>query len=87
MRYKIATLALVIMALALIVGTLTAPDPYAYDETVPHWVEQGETLWGIARKYSTPKQDVRKVVTLIEEMNNCTATIYPDQLLYIPVFK
>lgn len=83
------TLAIVlcIAAAVIILGAFTKDDPYEYNQTVAYWVEPGDTLWGIAREYSTPRQDVRKVVTLIENVNNCTATIHPGDMLIIPVFK
>lgn len=88
----IASAALIVLAcigsLTLIVGMFVASDrnTYAYDETLDYWVEQGDTLWKIAREYSTPRQDVRRVIQIIEEESDCTATIYPGQHLTIPVF-
>lgn len=60
---------------------------YAYSRTVTYYVEQGDTLWTIAQGYSDPKnQDVRRVIDIIEDINDCTADIYPGDALEIPVF-
>lgn len=88
----IVTLALIVVVCAGIVGFLVwafiAADKaaYEYTETTICWVEQGDTLWKIARDYSTEKQDVRRVIDIIEKMNDCGATIYPGQCLIVPVF-
>lgn len=86
-RHNLAlVIILTIGLLTAIIGTVTASDPYEYTETTAYWVEPGDTLWKIARKYSNPRQDVRQVIALIEELNDCTATIYPGDYLRIPVF-
>lgn len=59
---------------------------YEYTETTTYFVESGDTLWRIAREYSTDNQDVRRVIDIIEDINDCTATIYPGQSLTVPVF-
>lgn len=61
---------------------------YEYDDTVTYFVEQGDTLWTIARRYSdTNNHDVRRVISIIEEINDCNANIYPGDPLEIPVFN
>lgn len=88
----IATTVVLVAACALVLWFLcwafiTADKaPYEYTETTTYWVEPGDTLWRIAREYSTDRQDVRRVIDIIEDLNNCTATIYPGQSLTVPVF-
>lgn len=79
---------LLALALALPFYLLIASDrsTYEYTDTTLYWVEQGDTLWKIARDYSTDRQDVRRVIDIIEDLNDCTATIYPGQCLTVPVF-
>lgn len=60
---------------------------YEYEDTVTYYVEQGDTLWTIARHYSSDNHDVRRVIDMIEEINDCNATIYPGDSLEIPVFS
>ena len=60
---------------------------YEYEDTVTYYVEQGDTLWTIARHYSSENHDVRRVIDMIEEINDCNATIYPGDALEIPVFS
>lgn len=59
---------------------------YSYEDTTTYWVEEGDTLWRIAREYSTERQDIRRVIDIIEDINDCNATIYPGQMLTVPVF-
>lgn len=88
----ITTLIIMVAACALtltfFVWAFTAAynTPYEYTETTSYWVEPGDTLWKIAREYSTDQQDVRRVIDIIEELNDCTPTIYPGQHLIVPVF-
>lgn len=61
---------------------------YEYEDTVTYYVEQGDTLWTIACRYSdTKNHDVRRVIDIIEEINDCNANIYPGDALEIPVFS
>ncbi len=50
-------------------------------------VEEGESLWLIAGKYSKGGQDIRKFVYEIREVNELgrTVAIYPGQQLKIPL--
>lgn len=59
---------------------------YEYEDTVTYYVEQGDTLWTICRQYSGDNHDVRRVIGMVEEINDCTAIIYPGDALEIPVF-
>ena len=54
-------------------------------ETV--YVKSGDTVWQIAGKYATPKDDVREIVFEIKRLNKLdnNAHVYPGQLLKIPV--
>ena len=49
-------------------------------------VHSGDTLWGIASKYSEPSKDIRKQIREICELNGVKAgEIYPGQLIIVPV--
>jgi len=49
-------------------------------------VNEGDTLWGIAKKHNTSNKDIRKLVFEIERANNIKkCLIYPGQQLEIPV--
>lgn len=56
----------------------------AYETT---HVKSGDTLWDIASRYSTEKDDIRQLTYAIREINklNENAQIYPGQTLKIPV--
>lgn len=60
---------------------------YIYTDTVTYTVESGDTLWVIAKRYSSEAQDVRETINIIQDINGCTAIIYPGQQLEIPVYK
>lgn len=51
------------------------------------YVKYGDTLWGIASRYVTDKDDIRQLTYAIAEINklNQNAQIYPGQTLKIPV--
>lgn len=49
-------------------------------------VVSGDTLWGIASRYTRRGEDVRKVIDAISETNHMeTAVVQPGQTLLIPV--
>lgn len=90
----IGTLVLMVLVIAAVtIGTVWlllhgSDGRYEYEDTVTYFVEQGDTLWTIARQYSDPElHDVRRVIDMIEELNSCNATIYPGDALEIPVFS
>lgn len=73
----------ILIKLAVAVDT----EKYAYENTVYYEIEQGDTLWTIARRYTTSEQDVRRVIGIIKDINKCDSTIYPGDWLEIPDFS
>jgi len=51
------------------------------------YVQAGESVWTIAARYVTDKDDIRNLVMAMREVNhlNNNAQIYPGQELKIPV--
>ena len=84
-------LALVVLAGLWTVGRLTAQPALAEDAvavtTVPTLrvtVEEGDSLWVIARS-AAPQADPREMVLEIRELNGLTSnTIQPGQVLLVP---
>ena len=50
-------------------------------------VMPGDTVWKIAEKHSTARQDIREVVSAIRQMNQLdhNGQIHPGQSLKVPV--
>ena len=82
-----------ILAVILVFGTVMAlananinlaQDNIAYDTV---FVRSGDTLWSIASKRVTEKEDIRDVMMIIRTVNglNNNAQIYPGQALKVPV--
>ena len=77
-------LTLVILAITPLTVSRAFFDTTTY-ETV--YVKPGDTVWQIAAKYTTPKDDVREVIYEIRKINklNNNANVYPGQALKVPV--
>jgi len=55
-------------------------------ETMAYTVNKGDTLWAIARKYTSKDKDIRQTIYEIEKLNNLkNATIYPGQTIQIKI--
>lgn len=62
--------------------TLTTPST----ELLEVVVQDGDTLWQIARRYGDPDMDTRKMVDLIRTINDLpSAVVRPGQVLKVPV--
>lgn len=89
-KLVIAGIALLIVAFIVvsayaIVHNWNDPEPVDYVEYV---VEPGDTLWGIARNSDKwNKMDASIIIDDMCEASNCTATIYPGQVVYIPMYE
>lgn len=69
----------------LVVKALQTPDPVSYELYV---VEKGDTLWGIAHQSDMwNKMDASIIIEDMKEKSDCTATIYPGQIVYIPMYN
>lgn len=69
----------------LVVKALQTPDPVSYE---PYVVEKGDTLWGIAHQSDMwNKMDASIIIEDMKEKSDCTATIYPGQIVYIPMYN
>lgn len=56
--------------------------------TVEITVTAGETLWDIAARHKTPRSDTRRMIEQIRVLNELAdATVYPGQVLHVPVHE
>lgn len=62
-------------------------DAHAYDYSTTYTmiVERGDSLWKIAEPISQDR-NIQRVIDIIQEESDCGATIYPGDVLRIPVF-
>lgn len=78
-------LVLIIGMFAVIVNAMKVPEPAYYERYV---VQRGDTLWSIARNSDLwNKVDASYIIDDMQERSNCTATIYPGQVVYIPMYN
>jgi len=87
-RKRMATAAiLIIIFFGILLFTTNAygSEPITYETVV---VEQGDSLWGIARSYCGSGRDIRVFINKIIELNNIEDDyIFPGMVLKIPVEK
>lgn len=70
---------------ALVVNAMKVPEPVSYEQYV---VQKGDTLWDIARQSDMwNKMDTFIIIDDMQERSECTATIYPGQVVYIPMYN
>lgn len=71
-------------SLALCVNAFKTPDIIGYETYV---VKSGDTLWGIAKNSNGwNRMDAYEIIDAMEEASNCTALIYPGQIIYVPIY-
>ncbi|WP_425060955.1 Cell division suppressor protein YneA [Sporomusa carbonis] len=82
----IISLVLILLAITPLAISLAFVDTNTY-ETV--YVKPGDTVWQIAAKYATDKDDVREIVFEIRKINKLdnNARVHPGQALRVPVKK
>lgn len=79
---------IVLMGLLWSISPLASSNAYLASNTYESfYVQSGDTLWHIAGRYVTDKDDIRELTYAITEINklNKNAQIYPGQILKIPV--
>jgi hypothetical protein len=82
---------LLILAVTLVMLLPRVYHVWAGDASTPTYteviVQEGDTLWSIAGRYASPNIDRRKAVYEIEVFNNlASVSIYPGQVIRVPVF-
>ena len=78
-------IAIIIMVLGLGITSFQTVSAANQDNVITITVNDGDTLWAIAKKHNNSNKDIRKVVYEIEQANNIKkCIIYPGQQLIIP---
>lgn len=54
---------------------------------IKYTVQEGDTLWSIAKKYNKQGEDIRKLIYEIRQHNNISPMIREGQIIEIPVKK
>ncbi|VBB07423.1 Hypothetical protein LUCI_2672 [Lucifera butyrica] len=77
----------VMLALWSITPLASSNAYFAADRFTVVPVGAGDTVWNIAAKYVTNKDDIRELTTAIKQINhlNTNAQIYPGQMLKVPI--
>ena len=74
---------LVLLLIPHVFSQTLAPATQEYVDVV---VLEGDTLWHIARRYTPPGQDTRRMVDVIRSVNGLeSAVVRPGQVLKVPV--
>ena len=78
-------LSITIIIVVSLINLFKVPSPIYFKKYV---VEKGDTLWSIASlSNGYDKMDTREIVEAIEQKNNTSATIFPGQIIYIPMYE
>lgn len=84
----LSVFAMLILLAIWVIATVqiyAVPEPVSYDTYV---VQSGDTLWSIAKRSNgIDNMDIRNIIDHIEEESKVTSSIYPGQIVYIPVYE
>jgi len=85
-EWKLLKLTLIVMAITLIVFVVyTLADGAKQVSYTSYTVEQGDTLWSIAKQSNLyTGENIRDIISMITDASDCTTTIYAGQTVYIP---
>lgn len=83
----IMTAILVIGLIAFGIMSHYESEVYDYSNTTTWAVENGDTLWDIAKEYSNNTHDVRKTIEIIKELNGgLTSELKPSTIINVPLY-
>ncbi len=80
-------LAIIFFCSNIIFNSINTVNAGNSEEFIIVMVNEGDTLWSIAKKYNFNNEDIRKVIYNIEQVNNIEKSIiYPGQQLKVPTY-
>lgn len=81
--------AIVLFALMFIIlTTVFQQDTHSIADTETYMVQDGDTLWGIAKLSNGYNQmDIREIIHDIKELSNCTTDIRRGDIILIPIYE
>ena len=83
---KTISILFIVSFFILTIGVLVDPaNANKEEQIIEVVVAKNDTLWAIAKKHGNNQMDIRKFIYEIKELNQIDATIYPGQVLYIPL--
>jgi len=86
--FKTSFILCIIFIITLGIGLVTSSANSDKDlELIKVIVKPGDSLWLLAEKYDNNKMDLRKLIYNIKNINNIGDTIYPGQIIEIPLYK
>ena len=75
---------IILLFIAVATSSCRTLEPVDFDSYV---VQPGDTLWEIAMKSDGwNKMDAYYIISAIKDHSDCTALIYPGQIVYIPCY-
>lgn len=89
-KRNLARVLLAVFCLAAFLGVILPNRTEASEplNVITIQVETGDSLWMLADKYDNNTMDIRKYIYLIQQYNNMeNSTIYPGQLIYLPIYS
>ena len=85
MKFIIIATIIILVCVILVANSFSMPEPAYYESYV---VKSGDSLWEIAQQSDGwNKYDGQMIIEDMRERSNCTATIYPGQVVYVPMYN
>jgi hypothetical protein len=86
-RFLVSVSLMMIIAVSAIFTMAVSAKDNTSVTMVPEYVEEGDTLWGMARNHSGD-MDIREYISHVMDINEMNGSnIIPGELIYFPVYE